>query len=224
MNEAAQTLGERLGYFFVDPALIAIALTHRSAAGASNERLEFLGDAVINLAVAEALYERRPELSEGDLTRMRSSLVNRDTLAALARELDLGALLTLGTEEQRTGISGRRSILEDALEAVLGAVFLDGGFGAARAVVRRLFAECLQALPDSEALKDPKTLLQERLQARGLALPAYALTAAKGPEHARRFSAECRVAELDLVATGSGSSRREAEQAAADALLGQLQA
>lgn len=217
-------LGIRLGHRFGDPMLAAAALTHRSAAGESNERLEFLGDAVIALVIAEWLYEHEPGLEEGDLTRMRASLVNRDTLAALARELELGALLELGGGERRSGGFQRRSILEDAFEAAIGAVFLDGGYRDARAVLRRLFAARLAALPRPEALKDPKTRLQERLQARGLDLPDYTIVAAGGPEHARRFEAECRIAALSLVGRGGGTNKRRAEQAAAAAVLAQLEA
>jgi ribonuclease-3 len=222
-TDAAALLGERLGYRFEDSALAATALVHRSAGrGASNERLEFLGDAVIALAVAECLFERDPELAEGDLTRMRASLVNRKTLAGLAGELRLGELLELGAGERRSGGGRRHSILEDAFEAAMGAVFLDGGYTRAREVVRRLFAERLKQLPDAESLKDAKTRLQERLQARGLALPDYALVAAQGPEHARRFEAACRIAALELIGRGEGRSKREAEQSAAKSALAQL--
>ncbi|MGH8272365.1 MAG: ribonuclease III [Gammaproteobacteria bacterium] len=222
--DSAAELGKRLGHRFGDPALATAALTHRSAAGESNERLEFLGDAVIALAIAEWLYEYKPDLEEGDLTRMRASLVNRDTLAALARELDLGALLELGGGERRAGGFQRRSILEDAFEAVIGAVFVDGGYADARAALRRIFASRLDALPDPESLKDAKTRLQERLQARGLALPDYAVLVAGGPEHARRFEAECRVDALSVIGKGSGTNKRRAEQAAAAAALEQLDA
>lgn len=222
MSNAVQTLQKRLGYSFKNPGLAAEALAHRSARCTSNERLEFLGDAVVNLVIAEALLELRPDLEEGDLTRMRASLVMRDALAALARKLELGALLTLGAGEQRNGVFQRRSILGDALEAVLGAVFLDGGYAEAKAVIRRLFARRLESLPDPGSLKDAKTYLQELLQARGLALPVYALVETTGPEHARRFAAECQVAELGLVGTGAGTTRRGAEQAAAASVLEML--
>ncbi|HEX5314004.1 MAG TPA: ribonuclease III [Gammaproteobacteria bacterium] len=222
MTDEAERFAERIGYRFADPGLIALALAHRSSPGASNERLEFLGDAVINLAIAEVLYRRLPELDEGALTRLRASLVNGEMLAAVARELDLGAFLRLGAGEQKSGGAMRASILADAFEAVLGAVFVDGGYAAARALLRRLFDARLRALPDAQAVKDAKTRLQELLQARGLGLPDYALAAAEGPEHARRFVAECRVRELDLRASGAGSSRRDAEQAAAGEMLARL--
>jgi ribonuclease III len=219
MTNAVRTLEKRLGYSFKDPALAAEALAHRSARCTSNERLEFLGDAVVNLVIAEALFELRPDLEEGDLTRMRASLVMRDALAVMARKLQIGSLLTLGPGEQRSGAFQRHSILGDALEAVLGAVFLDGGYGSACTVIRRLYAGRLENLPDPGSLKDAKTYLQELLQARGLALPTYAIVETSGPEHARRFAAECQVPELGLVGTGTGTTRRSAEQAAAAALL-----
>lgn len=224
MSNAVRTLQTRLGYIFKNPELATEALAHRSARRASNERLEFLGDAVVNLVIAEALFGLRPDLEEGDLTRMRASLVMRDTLADLARGLEIGALLALGPGEQRSGAFQRHSILGDALEAVLGAVFIDGGYPAASAVIRRLYRQRLESLPDPASLKDAKTHLQELLQARGLALPAYAIVETSGPEHARRFAAECQVAELDLVGTGTGTTRRGAEQAAAAAVLDMLPA
>jgi len=218
-TEPARELEQRLGHHFAEPGLAEAALTHRSARGPSNERLEFLGDAVLGLVIAEALYELRPELEEGDLTRMRASLVNRESLASVARAIDLGAALELGTGEKRSGGFQRRSILEDALEAAIGAVFSDGGYPAARDAVRRLFAERLEQLPHPDELKDPKTRLQEVLQGRGLPLPDYRIVAAGGPEHAREFQAECRVEELGLAGSGTGRSRRRAEQAAAAAVL-----
>lgn len=222
MTEPLRALQAKLGYEFQDASLANAALIHRSTGTPGNERLEFLGDAVIDLVIGEALYLRRPELREGDLTRMRASLVNREALAALARELELGADVVLGAPERRSGAFQRSSILEDVLEALVGAVFLDGGYAAARTVVLRLFARRLHALPDPESLKDAKTRLQEKLQARGLALPAYALAQASGPEHARRFRMECRVAELGIVGSGTGASRRKAEQRAAADALGQV--
>lgn len=222
MNSAVEALAKRLGYQFSSLSLAAEALSHRSAKHPSNERLEFLGDAVLNLTIAEMLFERRPDLEEGDLTRMRASLVNGDALFELARELDLGPLLSLGSGEQRSGAFQRRSILSDALEAVIGAVFLDGGYAAARSIVHRLFGDRFEKLPDLNSLRDAKTQLQETLQAEGRALPEYEIVETSGPEHAPRFAAECRVPELGLVATGGGSTRRGAEQAAAAVLLALL--
>lgn len=215
-------LGRRLGYRFADPGTAAQALTHRSAGPVHNERLEFLGDAAIGLAVAEMLYTEWPELPEGDLTRMRAGLVNSEALARLARGLGLGELIMMGSGEQHGGGFQRRSTLEDVFEAVMGAVFLDGGYGAAREVAGRLFEQPLSDLPDPEQLKDPKTRLQEVLQARGVALPEYRLLESSGPDHAREFSAECRVAGLGVSGRGSGRSRRRAEQAAAGEVLGRL--
>lgn len=222
MSDSIHLLEKRLGYCFDNPELAVTALTHRSAGSDNNERLEFLGDAVLGLAIAETLYERRPGLAEGDLTRMRAHLVNRETLAELAIELNLGAFLTLGSGERRTGGEQRHSILEDALEAVIGAVFLDSGYAAARAMVQRLFAKRLKSLPGAEILKDPKTRLQERQQAQKLEIPVYTVVKHSGPEHARRFVCECRLVKPELSARGAGSSRRRAEQAAAAALLERL--
>ncbi len=215
-------LGKCLGYRFTAPGTAKQALTHRSAGPVHNERLEFLGDATIGLVVADMLYTEWPELPEGDLTRMRSSLVNGEALARIARVLGLGELITMGAGERRGGGFQRRSTLENVFEAVIGAVFLDGGYSAAREVLVRLFFELLHNLSDPEQLKDPKTRLQEVLQARGLLLPEYRLTASSGPDHAREFSVECRIATLSLTGCGRGSSRRRAEQAAADEVLSHL--
>lgn len=215
-------LERRLAYKFKDPSRAEQALRHRSAGGIHNERLEFLGDAMIGLAVAEMLYRGRPELNEGDLTRVRASLVNGRALARMARELDLGDLLTMGVGEQRGGGFQRRSTLADVFEAVIGAVYLDAGYAATYELLRRLFAAPIQALPDPEQLKDPKTRLQEALQARGLALPEYRIVDSSGPDHARSFHAECGVGELGITQTGTGTSRRAAEQAAAAAVLERL--
>lgn len=220
--ESIIELGKRLGYRFADPGTAAQALTHRSAGPVHNERLEFLGDAAIGLVVADMLYDQWPDLAEGDLTRMRASLVNSEALARLARALDLGELIVMGVGEQHGGGFQRRSTLEDVFEAVIGAVFLDGGYAAAREVLERLFVELLNDLPDPEQLKDPKTRLQEVLQARGIALPEYRLIASNGPDHAREFNVECRIEALRLTGCGRGSSRRRAEQAAAGDVLGRL--
>ncbi len=222
MSDSIHVLEKQLGYCFDNPELAVTALTHCSAGPDNNERLEFLGDAVLGLAIAETLYKRQPDLAEGDLTRMRSHLVNRETLAELAIELDLGDFLTLGQCERRTRGRQRHSILEDALEAIIGAVFFDSGYGAARALVQRLFAKRLESLPEAETLKDPKTRLQERQQAQKLEIPIYTLVEHSGPEHARRFVCECRIEKPELIARGVGSSRRRAEQAAAEALLERL--
>lgn len=212
-------LGESLGYRFADTALAETALVHRSAGGASNERLEFLGDAVIALTVADWLYAHKPDLAEGDLTRLRASLVNREALASVAEDLNLGALLAFGAGERQRGGRPSRAMLEDGFEAVIGAVFLDGGYAAAREVVHRLFASRFDKLPDAESLKDPKTRLQELLQSRGIALPEYRLVRTHGPRHARQFESECSVTALAVNRRGEGRSKRDSEQAAAAAVL-----
>ena len=224
MTDEPQWLERQLGYRFSDDRLLARALTHRSAASRHNERLEYLGDAALSLVVAETLYQRLPEAPEGHLSRLRASLVRRSTLAELARERDFSRRLKLGPGELKSGGFRRESILADGLEAVLGAIYLDGGLDALRPVVLRLYGERLESLPAHETLKDPKTLLQERLQARGLPLPVYHLDAVEGEDHAQDFTVSCRVAELDEDAAGSGGSRRAAEQAAAAALLAKLDA
>ena len=221
-TDEVSLLERRLGYKFKEPARAMQALRHRSAGGTHNERLEFLGDAMIGLAVADMLYQGNPELDEGDLTRVRATLVNGRALARMARELDLGELLTMGAGEQRGGGFQRRSTLADVFEAVIGAVFLDAGYAATYELLQRLFAAPIEALPDPEQLKDPKTRLQEALQARGLALPEYRIVDSSGPDHARSFRAECRVGELSIAETGTGTSRRVAEQEAAAAVLKQL--
>ena len=191
------------------------ALTHRSHGATHNERLEFVGDAVLNCVVAAALFERFPAIPEGELSRVRASLVNRDTLARLARGLVLAGEIRLGEGEQRSGGGERPSILADALEAILGAVFVDAGFDAARAVVSRVYADEFRELDPAALGKDPKTRLQEWLQARRIAVPEYAVTLVAGEAHAQDFTVECRIPALDIVAAGSGASRRAAEQGAA---------
>jgi ribonuclease-3 len=214
-----ERLARRLGHGFGDAALLEAALTHRSAQSQHNERLEFLGDAVLGLVAADALWQRFPEATEGQLTRLRAQLVKRETLATLARGLDLGQCLRLGPGELRSGGHARDSILADALEAVLGAVYLDGGLEAARSVILRLLADRLAVMTPESQPKDAKTRLQEQLQARHLALPAYAVVETRGEDHAQTFTVRCEVASLELSATADGPSRRRAEQAAAEAIL-----
>ena len=213
----AAALAQRLGHAFRDEALLLRALTHRSFGASQNERLEFVGDAVLDCVIAVTLYERFPQIPEGDLSRVRANLVNRDTLARLARKVDIGAAIRLGEGEQRSGGASRPSILADALEAVFGAVFVDAGFDAARAVIERVYAPELAGLDPASLGKDPKTRLQEWLQARRIAVPEYAVTAAAGEAHAQTFAVECRIPSLGIVAGGSGPTRRAAEQAAAAA-------
>ncbi len=213
----------RLDYAFRDPQLATLALTHRSAGRPNNERLEFLGDALLNMLVAELLFELHPRADEGELSRLRAQLVSGVALADVARGLEIGGGLRLGPGELKSGGFRRDSILADAFEALLAAVYLDGGFEACRGVVRGLFVARAAALPRPD--KDPKTRLQELLQARGQPLPRYELGAALGEEHARVFAVTC-VIETPLPAcfAGSGSSRRAAEQDAAQMALAALAA
>jgi ribonuclease III len=215
---------ERLGYEPRDPTLFRAALTHRSAAGANNERLEFLGDAVLNLIIAHELYAAFPQAAEGDLSRLRARLVSREPLAEVAAALGLGAMLQLGSGELRSGGFRRQSILADALEALCGALFLDGGHAAARTVVVRLFAPRIAALPAPATLKDAKTRLQEYLQSRSLALPRYRVLGIDGADHAQTFRVSCQVPDLKLTVEGDGSTRRRAEQQAAARMLERIAA
>ena len=215
---------ERLGYEPQDLALFRAALTHRSAPGANNERLEFLGDAVVNLSIAQRLYEAFPLATEGELSRLRARLVSREPLAEIAVSLGLGETLQLGSGELRSGGFRRQSILADALEALCGAIFLDGGLGAVEPIIARLFTERIAALPSPEALKDPKTRLQEYLQSRSLTLPRYLILGIEGEDHAQTFRVSCEVPGLALRVEGGGSSRRRAEQQAAQAMLEAIEA
>lgn len=212
---------ESLGYAFRRPELLRQALTHRSFGVDHNERLEFVGDSILNCAVALALYRRFPQVSEGELSRIRASLVNKDTLCRLARTLDLGNAIRLGEGELRSGGAARPSILADALEAVLGAIFVDGGFDAADAAIGRIYGAEIAGIDPSGLAKDPKTRLQEWLQGRKLAVPDYEVAAVRGESHLQTFDVVCRIPALDIAATGSGPSRRAAEQAAAAAAFDQ---
>lgn len=208
-----------LRYQFSDEGLLTQALTHRSASAHNNERLEFLGDAVLGLAIAGAIYESKPDVDEGALSRYRADLVRGESLAEIARAIDVGSGLLMGSGECRTGGHQRASVLANALEALFGAILLDGGYGAARDAVLHVFAGRLAALPSEGELKDPKTRLQEHLQARQLPPPAYSLTGSSGADHERSFEASCRIDALDVTTQGCGSSRRRAEQDAALAAL-----
>jgi ribonuclease-3 len=208
-----------LGYEPRDPALFRAALTHRSAPGPNNERLEFLGDAVLNLIVAHHLFAAFPRASEGDLSRLRARVVSGEPLAEVAAALNLGAALQLGSGELKSGGFRRKSILADAFEAVCGALFLDGGLGAAALVIERLFEPLIAALPAPQELKDAKTRLQEHLQSRGLQLPRYEVERIEGEAHAQTFHVICEVPALGLSGSGDGSSRRRAEQEAAERIL-----
>ena len=204
------------------PDLMRQALTHRSAGSRNNERLEFLGDSLLDLVIAEELYRRFPDASEGDLSRLRARLVRRDTLANVARELDLGSQLVLGSGERKSGGKRRASILADALEAILGAVFLDRGFEACRELVASWFAARLDSLPPAEDLKDPKTRLQEHLQASQRPLPRYRLVKAEGADHARTFHVRCEIEGESDATEASGPSLRRAEQECARLALAKL--
>jgi len=217
-------LARAIGYRFDDPGLLDEAVTHRSAGSRNNERLEFLGDAVLGLVVSQWLYTAFPDASEGQLSRLRATLVKRESLATIARRLDLGAYLRLGTGELKSGGFRRDSILADALEAILGGILLDGGFDTCRACILGLYAGRLERLSVADELKDPKTRLQEYLQSRKLALPVYAMKEVSGKAHKQRFVVECRIEELGTASTGTGGSRRKAEQSAADNMLEQLDA
>lgn len=204
-----------IGYRFRDDDLLARALTHRSYGTVHNERLEFLGDSVVNCAVALELYRKFPELSEGELSRLRASLVSQTSLAAVADANGIGSCLLLGEGEMKSGGARRPSILADAVEALVGAAFLDGGFEGAQIVVRALFGRALEHIDPRTTARDAKTLLQEYLQGRRLPLPRYSVIATQGEAHEQVFEVECEIAPLDIRSRGEGSSRRAAEQEAA---------
>jgi ribonuclease-3 len=220
----AEPLRLELNYAFRRSELLRQALTHRSFGAPHNERLEFVGDAVLNCVVAAALYERFPALPEGELSRMRAGLVNKDTLAQVARKLDLGPQIRLGEGELKSGGALRASILADALEALFGAVLLDGGFDAARATIVSCYGDVLRNADPAILRKDPKTQLQEWLQARRLPVPDYAVTSTTGEAHEQQFAVECRIPGMRIVASGEGSSRKVAEQAAAEAAIASIAA
>lgn len=219
MNDNLVALQQRMHYQFADAALLSLAVTHRSHSADHNERLEFLGDSVLGLCVAHLLYQRLHALPEGDLSRVRASLVRQEALHPLAVELGLPDVIKLGEGEWRSGGHNRPSILADALEAVIGAVYLDGGFAAAQALVERIY-HGVAINPGMHGIgKDPKTELQEWLQARRLKLPIYVVAGTQGAAHQQTFDIECQIPELGLSERSSGASRRSGEQAAAAAML-----
>jgi ribonuclease-3 len=220
--DKAAWLKATLDYRFNDPALLEQSLTHRSAAGPSNERLEFLGDAVLNVVVTEAVFRVRPFADEGDLSRLRASIVCDRSLAEAAVELWIGKFLVLGSGERKSGGHRRESILADAIEALFGAVYLDAGFAAARNVIERALGDRLHELPDPQDLRDPKTRLQEWLQSRRIALPEYDLVAVSGKAHRQVFEVRCRIEGREAATSGTGPSRRSAEQQAARSMLASL--
>ncbi|MGI9259507.1 MAG: ribonuclease III [Gammaproteobacteria bacterium] len=213
---------KRLQYQFSDSKLLDLALTHRSAAKHNNERLEFLGDAFLNFSIAQELYEIRPDDSEGDLSRLRASLVKGTTLAELGRELEIAPLIVMGAGELRSGGSNRDSTIANAVEAVIGAVLLDGGAKAADSCVTRLFESRLKNLPSADSLKDAKTKLQEWLQGRGLGLPIYEVESVTGEPHQQCFVVSCELRDSGQRTTGHGQSRRHAEQDAAERMHSEL--
>jgi ribonuclease III len=209
------TVSNRIGHEFRGAGLLQQALTHRSYSTLHNERLEFLGDSVLSCVISELLYRRFPQLAEGDLSRLRASLVNQQALSNVAESVALGPAILMGEGELKSGGYRRPSILANALEAIIGAVFIDGGFAAAQAVIERLFATQLAAANPHTLGKDPKTLLQELLQARRMALPQYVVMATEGDAHDQTFMVDCVIETLGIRTTGRGPSRRSAEQAAA---------
>ena len=216
------TLIGRLDYSFNDANLLDEALTHRSLGSRNNERLEFLGDGILNFVIADALFRQRPDLREGDLSRLRASLVNGETLAEIARDLNLGDCIKLGAGELKSGGFRRSSILADAVESILGAVYCDSGFDACQTLILKLFDDKLKNLPDKDSLKDPKTRLQELLQSRRLSIPIYDVLSVSGKAHAQVFMVRCSIDEIDCVTQAAGGSRRKAEQLAAEAAYQQV--
>lgn len=217
-----ERIQQRLAYRFKQPDLLVQALTHRSHGSPHNERLEFLGDSILNCVIAADLYARFARLREGELSRLRASLVRQEALHQLAQGLAIGDWLQLGEGELKSGGFSRPSILADALEAVFGAVFLDGGFEAARGLILGLYADALAQIDLRAEDKDPKTLLQELLQSRRMALPRYSVTGTQGAAHDQRFEVACAIEALGVSVSGSGTSRRAAEQAAARAAFEQV--
>ena len=214
---------DRLGYGFSNVSLLDQALTHKSASGEHNERLEFLGDAILGSVIASILYRQRPDADEGTLSRLRALLVRGETLARTAQELDLGMQVQLGGGETRSGGHQRGSILANTLEALFGAVYLDGGYDAAAGVIEKVLGSHLSGLPPEADLRDPKTRLQEWLQAKGFPPPEYVVSKTTGAAHARTFVVVCRIDSLNITIEGIGTSRRRAEQSAAEQAINQLE-
>ena len=213
-----------IGHKFSDSTLLRTALTHRSHSSPHNERLEFLGDSILNAVVARLLFDRFPDLPEGDLSRLRANLVRQDSLHQLALALSLGSFLLLGEGELKSGGAQRPSILADALEALFGAIWLDAGFDAAAVAIAQLYGDMVSRIIPGKPIKDAKTRLQESLQGRRLPLPKYSLTATVGEAHAQQFRIACEIDSLQIRTEGSGGSRRAAEQMAAERALERMQA
>ncbi|MFP4793049.1 ribonuclease III [Pasteurella multocida] len=219
MTQNLERLQRQIGYQFNQPALLKQALTHRSAAVKHNERLEFLGDAILNFIIAEALYHQFPKCNEGELSRMRATLVREPTLASLARQFELGDYLSLGPGELKSGGFRRESILADCVEAIIGAISLDSDLATTTKIVQHWYQVQLKQIQPGDNQKDPKTRLQEYLQSKRLPLPTYNVVEIKGEAHCQTFTVECYVKNIDRTFMGSGASRRKAEQAAAEKIL-----
>lgn len=222
MREPLERLHRSIGYVFDNQGLADTALTHRSAGSINNERLEFLGDAILGFVIADYLFTQFPDAAEGELSRLRAGLVKGDSLAEIARELDLGHFLNLGPGELRSGGHSRGSILADALEALFAAIYLDGGYENAREIILKLFDNKLKGLSKKSQQKDPKTRLQETLQSKKHPLPVYTIESITGEQHEQCFTVSCKVELLNLTTKGRGTSRRKAEQDAANQFLRQL--
>ncbi|MCK8514742.1 ribonuclease III [Methylonatrum kenyense] len=222
MIDPVDRLLDRLDYRFTNPQLLEEALTHRSVSECNNERLEFLGDSILNFVIASELFFLKDDASEGALSRLRASLVNRETLAEIARDLDLGECLRLGSGEKKSGGRRRDSILSDSVESILGAVYTDSGYDACRDLILRLYQDRLASLPEAQDLKDPKTRLQEYLQSSRQNLPSYEVVEVSGKAHQQVFEVECRIEGVEAVTRGEAGNRRRAEQAAAKAMLDNL--
>jgi len=219
LREPLERLCRSIGYEFNNQGLADTALTHRSAGSINNERLEFLGDAILGFVIADYLFAHFPDAAEGELSRLRAGLVKGDSLAQIARELELGQYLNLGPGELRSGGHSRSSILADAVEALFAAIYLDGGYESARQIILNLFDKKLSGLSKKSQQKDPKTRLQETLQSKKLPLPVYTIDSITGEQHDQCFTVSCQVEALDLTSEGRGTSRRKAEQDAANQFL-----
>lgn len=221
---AIENLLKKLEYSFNDIELLNEALTHRSYAANNNERLEFLGDGILNFVIAHELFKLYPDVQEGDLSRLRANLVNKESLADIANELNLGEVIKLGSGELKSGGFRRPSILADAVESILGAVYCDSGFESCRNLIVRLYTRKLFSPIDLQSLKDPKTRLQELLQSRSYPLPDYQVTSITGKAHAQIFHLKCSIEQMNIEVTGEGKSRRKAEQVAAEKAIAQVEA
>lgn len=223
-SNAINNLLKKLEYSFNDIELLNEALTHRSYAAKNNERLEFLGDGILNFVIAHELFKQYPDVQEGDLSRLRANLVNKESLAVIAKQLGLGDVIRLGSGELKSGGFRRPSILADTVESILGAVYCDGGFESCRELIVRLYANRLSSPTDLQSLKDPKTQLQELLQSRRFALPDYQVTNVTGQAHAQIFHVRCNIKPMNIDVSGKGKSRRKAEQVAAEKAITEVKA